>query len=264
MLFTNKDSQAGQPKNLDVGQVKGIALSGTMSGYANGAVLTISAPPTGGVQAAGTILVTAGVITGVIIVNPGAGYTSAPTVTAPVGSGAVLSASVAANLYANSEIVFVSLEESLIVSNKLKGISSPGWYRIVEKMTSAGNITYKSECLVAMTVATAVSTDGKGDDLVVGDVNIAIATQPQAQSATAPGAASFTVVGTGVTTFQWQVQVGGVGSYINVVGAPYTTPTAATLGITNSSGLNGNRYRVICGNGGTAQVTSRGASLTVA
>jgi hypothetical protein len=264
MLFSNKDEQAGQPKHFDVGQIKGIAVSGTTSGYVNGASLTISAPAVGGVQATGTITVTAGVITGVIITNPGAGYAAVPTVTAPTGTGAVFLASIAPAVTPNNQIVFVSLEESQIPANKLKGIRAPGWYHIVEKMTAAGTITYKTECIVAMTIPNVISTDTKNDDLVVGDVDIAITTQPQAQSATAPAAASFTVVGTGVTTFQWQVQVGGAGAYINAVGAPYTTPTAATLGITNSSGLNGNRYRVICGNGGTAQVTSRGASLTVA
>lgn len=264
MLFTNKDEQAGQPKNIDVGQVKGIAVSGAMSGYVDSAALTISAPSAGGVQAAGTISVTAGVITKVVITNPGSGYTTVPTVTAPVGTGAVLLASVAANVYSNSEIVFVSLEESLLGSNKLKGIHSPGWYRVVEKMTSGGDITYKTECLVAMTVSTLVSTDGKGDDLVVGDVGIAITTQPQAQVVAVGATASFTVAGTGVTTFQWQVQTAGIAAYVNVAGAQYTTPTGITLGITDLTGLSGNRYRVVCGNGGTAQVTSRGAILTVA
>lgn len=263
MLFTNKDEQAGQPKHINVGQIKGISVTGIMSGYVDGAALTISAPAEPGVQASGTISVASGVITRVVIVNPGSGYTTEPTVTAPVGTGAVLQASVAAIVTPNSEIVFVSFEESLLESNKLKGIHSPGWYRVVEKMTSGGDITYKTECLVAMTVPTIVSTDGKGDDLVVGDIGIAITTQPQAQVIAVGGTATFTVVGTGVTTFQWQVQTAGIAAYVNVAGAQYTTPNGVTLGIIDTTGLNGNRYRVICGNGGTAQVTSRGAILTV-
>ena len=73
------------------------------------------------------------------------------------------------------------------------------------------------------------------------------------------------MVGSGVTTYQWQIQTGGSGAYTNLSnGGVYTTVTTATMNISNSTGLTGNRYRCVMGNGGTGQVTSRGARLTVA
>lgn len=62
------------------------------TGYTNGAAATFSAPPAGGTTATGTIEVVGGVIQRVIITDPGSGYVAAPTVSAPGGSGATLSA----------------------------------------------------------------------------------------------------------------------------------------------------------------------------
>lgn len=263
-LFNNKDNQLGQPKYISVGQIKGINVSGTMTGYVDGAALTIGTPAAGGVQAVGTIKASAGKITGITLTNNGAGYLTAPVITAPTGTGATLTASIAKNEIPNSQIVFVSYEESILPANKLKGLSTPGWYRVQEKLKSDGQVTYKSECLVAMSVANATSGDTKGDDLIVGDVNISITTQPVTLKVTAPAAGVFTVVGTGITTYQWQIQTGGSGSYSDLSnGGVYSTVTTATLNISASTGLNGNRYRVVCGNGGTAQVISKGAVLTV-
>jgi hypothetical protein len=73
------------------------------------------------------------------------------------------------------------------------------------------------------------------------------------------------VVASGATTYQWQLQTSGVGAYANISnGGVYTTATTATLNISNSTGLNGNRYRCVVGNGGTAGVKTNGARLTVA
>ena len=265
-LFTNIDSQAGQPKYISVGQILALNISGTTTGYVDGASLTIGAPAGGGVQAVGTIKVTGGAITGVTMTNPGAGYTSAPTVTAPTGSGATITATVAPNDVPNSQIVFVSYEESQILANQIKGLTTPGWYRVIEKLSADGQTTFKSECLVAMSVMSATSGDAKLDDAIVGDVAITITSQPAEASVTAPAAASFVVAGTGITTYQWQVQTAGTGAYANLTAAGVYVGgvTAATLNITNSTGLNLNRYRVVCGNGGTAVVTSRGARLNVA
>lgn len=264
-LFSNKDQQSGQPKNIAVGQIKGLTVTGTTAGYVNGASLTISAPPAGGVQAVGTITVVAGVIRGVILTNNGAGYTSAPTVTAATGTGATITAKIAANKVPNSQIVFVSYEESQLAANKIKGLTTPGWNRVTEKLKSNGQLTYKVENLVAMTVTNAISGDAKLDDLVVGDVEISITIQPIASPVTGGAATSFVVAGTGITTYQWQVQTAGLGSFVNLSasGVYIGGVTAATLNITNSTGLNANRYRCVCGNGGTAQVISTGAQLRV-
>jgi hypothetical protein len=269
-LFKNLDTQAGKPKSLRLGQIAGVTATGTMSGYVDGASLTISAPPGGGVQAVGTIQVTGGAITGVVLSNPGAGYTSAPTVTAPAGTGATLTPNMKFNragISDNADIVFVSNEESLLSANRLKGIKTAGWYKITEKMTNEGTLRYSTENLVSMSaLSTLNATSGDNtDDLVAGDVEISITTQPAAASVTAPAATTFTVVASGATTYQWQLQTSGVGAYANISnGGVYTTATTATLNISNSTGLNGNRYRCVVGNGGTAGVKTNGARLTVA
>jgi hypothetical protein len=56
--------------------------------------LSIAAPPAGGVQATGTVTVGGGIVTAIVITNPGEGYTSAPvaTVVGGGGSGATLTA----------------------------------------------------------------------------------------------------------------------------------------------------------------------------
>lgn len=266
-LWSNTDTQASQPKSLRVGQITGLGVTGTMSGYVDGASLTISAPPAGGTQAAGTINVTGGVITGFTITNPGAGYTTAPTVTAPAGTGATITASIKkskdGNLV-NSDVVFVSTEEAALTANKLKGIKGPGWWKITEKTQNDGSIRFMSEHLVHLYATNASAGDAKADDAVVADVEISITTQPAASTVTAPAAASFTVVASGATTYQWQIQVGGAGAYADLTnGGVYTTVTTATMNISNSTGLSGNRYRCVVGNGGTAVVKTNGAKLTV-
>jgi len=66
------------------GAVSGTTISdgGAFYNPAIPPVVTFSAPPTGGTQATGTATVSAnGIVTGIVLTNPGSGYTSAPTVT---------------------------------------------------------------------------------------------------------------------------------------------------------------------------------------
>ena len=67
------------------------------SGYVMPPSLLFSPPPTGGLQATGYAVVTAGAVSSVVMTNQGAGYTSAPTVTVTPsvgdpGTGAVITA----------------------------------------------------------------------------------------------------------------------------------------------------------------------------
>ena len=262
-LWTNQDSQAGQPKYLKVGQVSAVVVANGGTGYTQGAAAVFSVAPAGGVTATGTINVTGGVITSITLTNPGAKYTTAPTVSVAGGSSAVLNPTIERIQYENDEIVFVSIEESQLVSNRAKGIKTPGWNIVKQHMDSGGNVRYRVEPLVAISTLNAVSGDAKGDDLVVGDVELSITTQPASASVTAPATATFTVVAVGATTYQWQIQVGGVGSYANVsVGTGGTTASYTTAATT--TGMSGDRFRCLVGNGGTAQVISKGARLTVA
>jgi hypothetical protein len=267
-LWNKFDTQKAAPKFLEVGQVQAVNVTSGGTGYADGATVTFGAPAGGGVQATGTISVVGGVITGVNLTNPGAGYTSAPTATAPVGTGGVLTTFVSPNNVSNTEIVFVSVEEAGLAVNRVKGIKTPGWNRVTSKVTSTGEIRYSVEPIVAVTAESARDAnagDAKGDDLVVGDINIAVTTQPAATSVTAPTAAVFTVVASGASlTYQWQVRLAAGTTYANVSGGTGATTASYTTAAT-VVGDSGDFYRCVVSNSAaTAQVTSKGAKLTVA
>ena len=73
---------------------------------------------------------------------------------------------------------FVSREEALLETNKGKGITGAGWWLVKEYKDSGGQSRYKSECLIAMSVATATSGDA-ADDAVVADTNVTITISAQ-------------------------------------------------------------------------------------
>ena len=266
-LWNKTDTQASKPKYLKVGQVVAVRVTdgGTLYDIAN--TVAFNDAPAGGVTATGTLVVVGGAITGVAITNPGAGYLVAPTatITTATGSAAVLTAVIAPVVEDNSKIVFVDVAEAQKSTNRVKGIKTPGWTKVSSK-TVDGQVRNSAEVLVAMSVASATSDDA-ADDLVVADANFAVTTQPVAQTVVAPAAVSFTVVVDPATgaTYQWQVQTAGAGAYVNVgPSGVYTGATTDTLAISDSTGLNKNRYRVIAlDDAGTASVTSKGAQLTV-
>jgi hypothetical protein len=170
-----------------------------------------------------------------------------------------LSAADAANTF------FVSLEEAQLEVNKAKGIRGAGWYLINERVTSDGETSYKTECLVAMSIQNAISGDD-ADDAIVGDVEFSITLQPVAVSVTAPAPTSFTVGTTDASaTYVWQVKVGSA-AYVGVVDTGvYSDASTATLAISDSTGLTGLAFRCITTNSAaTASVTSKGVKLTVA
>ena len=158
--------------------------------------------------------------------------------------------------------VFVSAEEAVLKTNKDKGILGAGWWLVKEFTDADGKTRYKSEHLVAMTVANATSGDA-ADDAKVADVNvtITISAQPAAQT-TVAGAATFTVTAsasTGNATYQWQKKLAGAARWVNVSGA--TTDTLALTGQTSAA--NGDQYRVVVGSdSGAVKVTSDAAALT--
>ena len=262
-LMIKTDTQASKPKYLKVGQVVAVRVTagGTLYGITD--TVAFDAAPAGGVTATGTLVVVGGAITGVAITNPGAGYLVAPTatITTATGSDAVLTAVIAPVVEDNSKIVFVDVAEAQKTTNRVKGIKTPGWTKISSK-TVDGQVRNSAEVLVAMSVASATS-----DDLVVADADFAVTTQPVAQTVVAPDAVSFTVVVDPAigATYQWQVQTAGAGAYVNIgPSGVYTGAKTDTLAISDSTGLNKNRYRVIAlDDTGTASVTSKGAQLTV-
>jgi predicted secreted protein len=89
-----------------------------------------------------------------------------------------------------------------------------------------------------------------------------ISTQPTAASVCSGASATFSVVATGATGYQWQVDNGG--GFANITNdATYSGATTATLTITNTPiGFNGFQYRCVVSNG-TGSVNSNAAALTV-
>jgi hypothetical protein len=67
--------------------VTAITLINSGSGYTSAPVVTISAPPVGGIQATANAFVSAGKVVGFIITNRGSGYIGPPILTISGGSG---------------------------------------------------------------------------------------------------------------------------------------------------------------------------------
>jgi hypothetical protein len=266
-LWSNTDSAASKPKYLGLGQLQSITLAGTMTGYTSGS-FTIGAPPAGGVQATATYTAVGGIVTSYVITNQGSGYTSAPSVTAAGGTGGTFTGVIKPIDKVTgpaTNIIFVDTAEAQLEQNRARGIKIPGWTKYMEYVDNSGANRYKVECLIPISATSVAAGDGL-DDVIASDAAFAIQTQPLPASVTAPAATSFTVAATGATGYQWQVRLAAGGSYTNITnGGVYTTATTATLNISNSTGLNGNRYRCqVVNTTAGAAVTSTGALLTVA
>lgn len=165
----------------------------------------------------------------------------------------------------SSTAVFVDQTEAQNASNRAKGIKTPGWVEFSEYVDNAGATRYKVNTLVAMTVDAATSGDA-ADDTVVGDVAFNITVHPSSVTVVAPAATTFDVAGSGApSAYQWQVRPAAGGQYTNIAnGGVYSTATTSILNISNTTGLNGNRYRCVVLNAtGTASATSNAATLTV-
>lgn len=95
----------------------------------------------------------------------------------------------------------------------------------------------------------------------------AISGQPSNASVTHPAPASFSVTasGTATLTYQWYVSTNGGTTYTALTNAGvYTNVTTATMNISDSTGLNTYKYRVIVTDGNSQSTTSNAATLTVA
>jgi Fungalysin metallopeptidase (M36)/PA domain/Fungalysin/Thermolysin Propeptide Motif len=92
-----------------------------------------------------------------------------------------------------------------------------------------------------------------------------ITSQPASATICAGSNTSFTVAGTGIDTYQWQISTDGGTTWTNVSnGGVYSGATTATLTITGATGaLNNNRYRCNVSSAACGTVSSTGAILTV-
>lgn len=151
-------------------------------------------------------------------------------------------------------------------------VSGTGVSRRVRKMTShrasffggaAGQWSFAATT-DADTYQVADETDGF-------EATITITSQPANSTVTAPAAATFTVAATrspatGTLAYQWQRSTNGGTSYTNITnGGVYSGATTATLSISDSTGLTGNRFRAVVSLTGAdaTPVNSTGAILTV-
>lgn len=67
-----------------------------------------------------------------------------------------------------ADIFFVDATEAQVASNKAKGITGAGWWKITTYTDAQTQTRWKAECLVAMTVPVGTSGDA-ADDSVVAD-----------------------------------------------------------------------------------------------
>lgn len=128
------------------------------------------------------------------------------------------------------------------VAAKDGGIAHTGWVLRTEGTGGrAGRVQYE------VLVAGGINSDAS-DDAELQDNLITVDTAPSAQTVTGPAAASFDVVASidpaGTLEYQWQISTGGAYSDIADAGV-YSGATTDTLAISDSTGLDGNRYRVI-------------------
>lgn len=268
-LWGITDANISKPKYLDRGQIVKINVTDGGSEYGSAPTVTISAPDSG-TTATATATISDGVVTDVVITNPGAGYTEEDEVTVSFSTGDAEAFAVFHGAkYANGNIYFVDNSEAQQAENRVKGLKSPGWWLYSTYTDTNSVVRHKAELLVAMSV-TATDSGDASDDAVLVDRTITIGTAPVAASVTAPAAASFVVVATASPTasltYQWQKSTTSGGSvYANLSNAGvYTGVTTATLAISDSTGLNGYKYRVIVSSSGATSVTTTGVALTVA
>lgn len=118
-------------------------------------------------------------------------------------------------------------------------------------------------CVATQATTSAVTNSASALLTVVPKITV----QPSSSSVTHPAAASFSVTasGTATVTYQWQLSTDGGTTYTNLGNTGvYTNVTTATMNISDSTGLNGNKYRVIVTDGNSQSTTSTAATLTVA
>ena len=170
----------------------------------------------------------------------------------------------------NMTVVFVDATEADLAENKARGVTGPGWWNF-HTYTQSGVTRTKAECLAVISNPEANSAESQADDAIAADRGITIDNQPQDASVTAPAAASFVVAASlrgaagGTATFQWQLSTDSGANFADITnGGVYSDATTSTLAISDSTGLDGNQYRVVVSATGAADVTSSAATLTVA
>lgn len=132
----------------DVVATVNIVTGGTQ--YSEGSVPTFSAAPSGGTTATGSLTLTGGIVTNVVISNPGSGYLTAPTVsiTKPAdvtgvsvtntsGTNILTAASITGTVYTGMTVTGTDIPAGTTVT----AISGTGPYTITISNTTTGAVT---------------------------------------------------------------------------------------------------------------------------
>jgi hypothetical protein len=158
----------------------------------------------------------------------------------------------------------VDTTEVVVEASQGTPVTHAGWVLRTEGSGGrAGRVFH--ETLVAMG-----SMSSDLEDTKIQDFNTIIGTQPVNRSVTAPAATTFAVVATtvpagGTIGYQWQISEDDGATWANISNAGvYTTATTATLNISDTTGLDGNQYRVKLSVTGAEVVYSTEVTLTVA
>ena len=146
-----------------------VTITSGGSGYTVAPVLTISAPPQGGVPATATCTISGGAINAVTVTNQGAGYTSAPTITVTPASGDITGAN--AVLTVNATLVGSGTVTAIIVQGNVPitgtnpttytGGTGGAGMTSVPTFTFLPASTTAATAVMCFTVTTAVAQTGK-------------------------------------------------------------------------------------------------------
>jgi len=172
-------------------------------------------------------------------------------------------------------LIFVDTTEVALNENRVRGLTSPGWWVYKTYTDAAGKTRHKSECIAVVKATAGVAGDYSDNPAADVASAVTISVQP-ANSTSSSGAGTFTLTTTttgtpGTLIYQWQRQTASGTTWRNVTasldsGVTYSGMATDTLSYSGlaTTALNGYKYRVkVTSEGGTEEVISNGsATLT--
>lgn len=202
---------------------------------------------------------------------------SAVTVAAPTATSFSVMTSEAT--YASLNVVFTSMTngQTTVVNGATMtatgavaaGNAARAFFQYIkgETITPAVNATFSG----TFTSSTVEPNSFSFDDATVGFGAIqpgylqAIASQVTLSGTASASVGTSNTGSNGTGSFQWQVRVNNTGAFTNISNAGvYTGATTFKLSISNTTGLNNNRYRCVCLNSDTnTTITTKAVKLTV-
>lgn len=150
------------------------------------------------------------------------------------------------NLLSNGGVYSGAITASLTITGITVGLNNNQYRCVVTGVCPVSPLTSNATTL---TVPSSLSITGQPTDITI----------------CAGNNTSFTVTGTGISTYQWQLSTDGGATFNNVTNAGvYSGATTTTLSITGTTaGLNNNRYRCNVSSVACGSLTSNAVTLTV-